>query len=118
MGKTTTMEVDSGRPTFTSEFIKSDIEQLSMLGSPVLDNLVETLIALSAEVWADRRRARVVEKLLEEKGISADMIEAYRPSAEDEAAWDEDRDRFLRATLDPLMRHAHLPLKAGRREGE
>jgi hypothetical protein len=60
----------------------------------------------------------VVEKLLEEKGISAEMIEAYRPSAEDEAAWDADRDRFIRATLDPLMRNAHLPLNASWRDKE
>ena len=112
MGKKTTTEVDSARPGFTSDYIKSDIEQAALLGGPVLDNLVETVIALSAEVWADRRRARVVEKLLEEKGITAEMIESYRPSAEDEAAWEADRDRFIRATLDPLMRHAHLPLKA------
>ena len=104
MGKTTTMEVDSDRPTYTSEYIKSDIEQASLLGGPVLDNLVETVIALSAEVWADRRRFRVVEKLLAEKGITA--------------AWEADRDRFIRATLEPLMRRAHLPLKAGWREGE
>jgi hypothetical protein len=118
MGKKTTMEVDSGRPTFTSDFITSDIEQASLLGGPVLDNLVETVIALSAEIWADRRRARVIEKLLEEKGITEEMIESYRPSAEDEAAWDADRDRFIRATLEPLTRHAHLPLDASWRETE
>lgn len=118
MGKITTTEVDSERPTYTADYIKSDIEQLALLGGPVLDNLVESLIALSAEVWADRRRARVVEKLLEEKGITADMIEAYRPSAEDEAEWDAERDRFIRATLDPLMRNASLPLNAGWRDPE
>lgn len=118
MGKTTTTEVDSARPTYTSEFIKSDIEQLALLGNPVLDNLVETVIALSSEVWADRRRARVVEKLLAEKGITEEMIESYRPSAEDEAAWNAERDRFVQATLNPLTRHAHLPLKTSWRETE
>jgi len=61
---------------------------------------------------------RVLEKLLEAKGITPDLVEAYRPSAEDEAAWNGERDRFIRATLDPLLRHAHLPINAGWREGE
>lgn len=110
MGRKTSIDVDSGRPTYAADFIKHDIEEAVFLGHPVLDNLVNVVLALSAEVWANRRRGRIVEALLKEQGITAEMIENYMPSAEDEAEWDADRARFVKATLRPLMRNGNLPI--------
>ena len=108
------IKVNSDRPTYASDYIKSDSEEVVFLGNPTLDNMMTTLVALCSEIWADRRRARVVEKLLAEKGITREMIEGYMPSAEDEAEWKEERDRFIAAAMDPLMRQAHKPLSADR----
>jgi hypothetical protein len=109
-----TIKVNSDRPTYASDYLKSDSEEVVFLGNPTLDNMMTTLVALCSEIWADRRRGRVVEKLLAEKGISQEMIEGYFPSADDEAEWKEERDRFIAATLDPLMRQAHKPMSTDR----
>lgn len=112
MATRTTMKLNSDRPTYASDYLKGDSEQVSFLGNPVLDNLVTTVVALSSELWADRRRDRVIERLLAEKGISREMIEGYRPTAEDEAEWEEERNRFIQAALGPLLRDATVPLAA------
>jgi len=112
MATKTTMEVDSDRPTYASDYVKGDSEQVSFLGNPVLDNLVTTVIALSSELWADRRRDRIIERLLAEKGISQEMIEGYQPTPEDEAEWEAERNRFIQAALGPLLRDATLPLSS------
>jgi len=106
------IKVNSDRPTYASDYLKSDSEEVVFLGNPTLDNMMTTLVALCSEIWADRRRGRVVEKLLAEKGISQEMIEGYLPTGDDEAEWKEERDRFIAATLDPLMRQANKPLSA------
>ena len=67
-------------------------------------------IALGAEVWSNRRRMKVVEALLEEKGITNAMIEQYMPTAEQEAEWQKDRDRFIDLTYSPLLREGNLPV--------
>jgi len=110
MATKATVKVNSDRPTYASDYMKGDSEQVTFLGNPVLDNLVTTIVALSSEVWADRRRDRIVERLLAEKGITQDMIEGYRPTAEDEAEWSAERDRFIQAAIGPLLREANLPL--------
>ncbi|MEE8307634.1 MAG: hypothetical protein V3R81_10240 [Gammaproteobacteria bacterium] len=110
MATRTKMEVDSDRPTYASDYMKGDSDQVAFLGNPVLDNLVTTVIALSSEVWANRRRDLVVERLLAEKGISQEMIEGYRPTPEDTAAWEKERNRFIQAALGPLLRDATIPL--------
>ncbi len=67
-------------------------------------------MALTAELWAERRRNLVVQRLLADKGITADMIEAYVPSDEDNAAWQAERDRLIDATMSPLLRRGHKPV--------
>lgn len=67
------------------------------LRDAALDNVMSTVIALGSEFWALQKRMNVVETLLEEKGtVSKDMIESYRPTEEDQAAWEEQRDRFIK----------------------
>lgn len=112
MATRTTMKLNSDRPTYASDYLKGDSEQVAFLGNPVLDNLVTTVVALSSELWADRRRDRVIERLLAEKGITREMIEGYRPTAEDEAEWEAERNRFIQAALGPLLRDSTVPLSA------
>jgi len=107
-----TTKLKTDRPTYASDFIPSDVERAVFLGNPVLDNMMTSLIALGAEVWSNRRRMKVVEALLAEKGITSEMVEQYMPSAEEEAAWQKDRDRFIDLTYSPLLREGDLPVSA------
>ncbi|MEQ8736863.1 MAG: hypothetical protein RIC29_18210 [Rhodospirillaceae bacterium] len=67
------------------------------LSNAALDNVMSAVIALGSEFWALQKRMNVIETLLEEKGsVSKDMIEAYRPSAADHAAWEAQRERFIK----------------------
>jgi hypothetical protein len=68
-----TIKLDTERPTHTSDFIKSDVEKAVFLGDPILDNMLTTILAVSAETWANRRRTLVLERLLAEKGISKEI---------------------------------------------
>jgi hypothetical protein len=40
------------------------------------------------------------------------MIETYMPTAEQEAEWQKDRDRFIDLTYSPLLREGDLPVSA------
>ncbi|RVT90990.1 hypothetical protein EOD43_15775 [Sphingomonas crocodyli] len=47
----------------------------------------------------------MAESLLAAKGLaSAAEIEAFVPSAEDEAAWQAERDRYIQAVFAPFAR--------------
>ncbi|HEY6642248.1 hypothetical protein [Povalibacter sp.] len=105
---------DSARPTYTSTAIKADVDKAVFLGNVVLDNMMSVLIAVGTEVWSVRRRMMVLEKLLEQKGVTADMIEAYMPSAEDAKQWQEDRDAFVRRTFSALANEGGLSFDAKR----
>ena len=105
-------KLQTERPTYTSEYIPTDAERAVFLGNPVLDNLMSSVIALGSEVWSTRRRMHVLEALLEEKGVTNDMIEQYVPSEEQQAKWEKDRDRFIDLTYSPLLREGDLPLTA------
>ena len=107
-----TKKVNSDRPTHASDFFPNDLERAVFLGHPVLDNVVTSLYALGAEVWSTRRRVKVLEALLEEKGVTNEMVEKYMPTAEQEADWQKDRDRFIDLTYSPLLREGDLPFSA------
>ena len=107
-----TTKLKTDRPTYASDFIPSDVERAVFLGNPVLDNMMSSLIALGAEVWSNRRRMKVLESLLAEKGITEEMVESYMPTSEQEAEWQKDRDRFIDLTYSPLLREGDLPVSA------
>ena len=79
-------KVDKGRSR-AAPFIPADTDAAIFLGNPHIDNLMSVVIALGAEIWADRQRMKVVERLLETQGkATTEMIEAYVPTdAEKEA---------------------------------
>ena len=90
--------------THSAPFIKTDVDDVVMLGEPMTDNLVTSMQAMGAEVWTLWRRIRVMERLLEEKGIShaeADAVE-----------WKKERDAFIVRTIGPLSREGHLKVGA------
>ncbi|MBM3515822.1 MAG: hypothetical protein FJX59_19220 [Alphaproteobacteria bacterium] len=80
------------RQEYTTDFIKADIGNVSFLGNVHIDNIMTALIAMGAEIWTDRRRIRVLESLLEKKGVTRDMVEQYVPTAEEEATWKKERE--------------------------
>jgi hypothetical protein len=45
-------------------------------------------------------------------GVTAEMIETYMPTAEQDAEWQKDRDRFIDLTYSPLLREGDLPVSA------
>ncbi len=105
------------RPTFTVEHIKSDVDRSVFLGNPVLDNLMSTVIAMGAEIWSTRRRMKVLESLLEERGVTGAMIEAYAPSETQTAEWNADRDAFVKRVFSYLERDGDRPLASERETG-
>jgi hypothetical protein len=64
--------------------------------NPAIDHLIAVTLELGAELWVQRERMRVIEKLLGANGIvTATMIEQYRPSEEELAASRTERDSFV-----------------------
>lgn len=104
------------RPTYTADAIPSDITDAQYLGNPVLDNLVSTVIAMGTEMWATKRRLKVVEAVLEQKGVTSDMIEQYEPTDEQVAAWEADRDRFIDNAFSPLTHTSSTHFATGFKE--
>jgi hypothetical protein len=96
------MATDPKRPTYTVDAIPSDITSSVFLGNPALDNVVSCLIAMNAEMWATKRRMKVLEALLAKKGVTQAMIEGYVPSAAEAAEWERERDRFIDLAMGPL----------------
>jgi hypothetical protein len=80
--------------------------------------MMASLIALGTEVWSNHRRMKVLEALLVEKGITNEMVEQFKPTAEQEAAWQKDRDRFIDLTYSPLLREGDLPISAAFTRGK
>ncbi|MBL8630481.1 MAG: hypothetical protein JNM81_12665 [Rhodospirillaceae bacterium] len=95
-------ETKSERQTFAAEAIPSDVKNGVFLGNPVMDNLVSCMIAMGTELWATKRRMKVIEAVMEKKGITQKMIEQYVPTETEKVAWEQDRDRFIDLTLGPL----------------
>jgi coenzyme F420-reducing hydrogenase delta subunit len=91
-----------GREVYTVEAIPSDITNGVLLGNSSTDKLVSCMIALGTELWATQRRLKVIEAVMAQKGIGPEAIEQFVPSAEQAAAWERDRDRFVDLTFSPL----------------
>ena len=102
-------------PEYHSNYIKSDVDQVSFMGNMALDNMMNVMMALGAEVWAHRRRMLVIEKLLEANGaVTQSDIEGYMPSAEEQTAWEADRDAFIERTFGFMARSGDLTLGSER----
>ena len=109
MAKRVTPESFADQLTFATDFFQTDVDRVRFYDDPMTDNIVTAIVALGTEMWANRRRTLVLERLLEKKGVTQDMIESYMPTDEDVAAWQIERDRFVNAIMGPLMRESDLP---------
>jgi hypothetical protein len=100
----------SSRPTYTVEFIPSTTRAAVFLGNPVLDSMMHSILALGAEVWADKRRLKIIESLLASKReVTFESIEAYVPTPEQEKAWAAERDLMIKSTFGGLLSIAPTP---------
>ena len=109
MAKRTKPAIKADRPTHAVDFFKSDVDRVRFYDDPMTDNIVTAILTLSAETWSNRRRTLVLERLLEEKGVTREMIESYMPTDEDVAEWQVERDRFVNAVMGALSREGNLP---------
>ena len=90
----------SDNPGYTADFIKSDTDQATFMKDPAMDHLMTALVSISTELWVQARRTKITERLLEDHGkVTREMIEGYKPSAEEEAAWRAERDGFIERTF-------------------
>ncbi|MCB2109138.1 MAG: hypothetical protein KDE14_15615 [Rhodobacteraceae bacterium] len=93
------------RPTYAADFIKGDTDSAVFLGNAHIDNLMTVVIALGSEIWADRQRLRIVEKLLSSKGkVTTEMVEQYVPTEEEKAAWQAEREAMVKRVYAVLAR--------------
>ena len=106
-------KIKTDRPTYTSDFLKSDTDQAVFLGNPLFDNMMTSLIALGAEVWSTRRRVKVLESVLQDKGVTPEMMEAYMPTDSENAEWEKERDAFIERTFGPLARSGNRSMGSG-----
>jgi hypothetical protein len=93
------------RPDYAVDFIKGDWDKVTYTDSPHIDNLMDAVVGLGAEVWAIKRRNKVIEKILDEKHIALKaQVEAYVPTEEEKVAWAGERDDFISRIYTVLAR--------------
>ena len=79
-----------------SDFIKGDFDNMVMLGHPMIDSLMQVVIALGAEIWSGQKRVKIIEQLLATEGkVTPEMIEQYVASEEEEAQWAAEREEMV-----------------------
>lgn len=98
-------DIKSDPKTGTAAFIKGDWDRAVYLDSPHTDNLMVAYHRLAGEHWALRRRMLVLESMLaKSKAIDLSALEAFEPTAEQKAAWDAERDDFIKRTFTVFTR--------------
>jgi hypothetical protein len=106
-------QAETKRATHTVDAIPSDITNGLFLGNAALDNVVSCLIAMSAEMWATKRRMKVMEALMAKHGnITPEMIETYMPTPEETAQWEQERNQFVTLALGSLANEGFRPVGA------
>jgi hypothetical protein len=86
-----------------SDYIPSDFANFSFFEDRTVDKLMQVVISLGAEFWVMRRRMLVTEALLD-KGtiVTTAQIEQYVPTADEQSAWEEERDIFIKRAYEAL----------------
>jgi hypothetical protein len=88
-----------------TDYIEHGSASYSFLADPVIDALVQVVLELGAETWITRRRMLVLERVMATNGVLPELaVETYTPTAEDAAAWREERDRMMRSVYTALAR--------------
>ncbi len=97
-------KVEKGRSK-AAPFIPADTDAAIFLGNPHIDNLMSVVIALGAEIWADRQRIKVIERLMETEGMAtAEMVESYVPTDAEKDAWEAERMEMVERVYSVLSR--------------
>jgi hypothetical protein len=79
-----------------SQAMPSAAPEPAFFDNPAIDNLIAVVLELGSELWVQRERMRVLEKLLAQKGIvSAELIEQYQPTEAEMAQARIERDQFV-----------------------
>lgn len=98
------------RQTYATPAKPSDIDRAVFLGNAATDNLFTAVMAMAAELWAVRRRQKIVEAVLEQKGLATqDLIEKYMPTADETARWEAERDMFVKMIYEPFTKKGDIP---------
>ena len=72
----------------------------AFLADAELDRMLARMMRLMTEHWALKERLLSIEALLVERNIlSAEDIDNFQPSPEQEADWDQQRDQLIRSVL-------------------
>lgn len=75
------------------------------LPDPVVDAAIRMLVELSAQLWIERERRLVTERLLQAKGLLArEEIEQFKPDEVELAAIRAERSRYLEDVFKELRR--------------
>jgi hypothetical protein len=86
----------------------------AFLPHPLMDQLLQTVIALGAELWIERDRRMALEAVLIERGIiDADTIENHRPGEDEKQARAAARSALVDRTLGGLK-----DIPAGEKAGD
>jgi hypothetical protein len=99
-----TREPPGERISAADGFIPADSDNIALFPQIVIDNMMHVMVALGAELWTVRRRMLILEKVIEKVGVSAEDIELFSPSAEDQAAWAEERNIYIARTFGAFAR--------------
>jgi hypothetical protein len=84
----------------TASGVAQPTQEPSFLRDPAQDALLDALVALTAELWVERDRRMLLEKLLAARGIlEADALEQFRPSESDGRERGAARDALVRRIL-------------------
>jgi hypothetical protein len=106
------MATTKDRVTHTAAYVKSDTHNAVFMGNPMIDDMMTAIISLSSDLWAVKRRQKVMESLLAEKGITTEMVENYMPTEAERAEWQSERDTFIRRTFSHMARTAEVAIDA------
>lgn len=103
---------------YTTDYIKSDYDNMTFLGNPHIDALTSALQAIGAEVWTSRRRLYVIEALMEKKlAVTPTSIQGYIPTKEEELRWKADRDRMVSGIYAPFLRAGEVSFPSAKSQG-
>jgi len=73
------------------------------------DETISMMLELMAEFWTMRERLYALERVAEKAGLSlTEGIEEWKPSADEAAELDEDRQRMIQTVLRSLQAN-HVP---------
>lgn len=79
--------------------------QPAFFDNAAIDNLIAVTLELGAELWVQKERMRVIERLLTERGVvTAEAIEQYTGAPEELARVQSERDAFVNRLYAALSR--------------